>query len=343
MSLAQAYGEGKWSVGTSYNGRMKTKNILRALAVAALVLAASACSAPPAPSVTSTPTPRYELTPYQARTKTPSPAHITPATPTPLPSATPTPQTHVVVKGQDMFGIALYYGVSLEALQTANPTVNPNFLSIGTSLVIPGEGRPTPTVANPTPTALPVQTLDPNCLPSQEGGLWCFVAVTNPGDGRLESLSARLRLASPAGEYREVEAYSPLNLLEPGEQMPLAAYFSGPLPQEVQITGEILTALPVSDEDLRYLPARLEGIIFEVVSGGLSAEVSGEILVEGEAQAQTVWVVLTAYDAGGQVVGLRRWENEQPLLVGERLAFVAQVYSLGPVIARVEALVEARP
>ncbi len=322
---------------------MNAKKFLRSLVGAVLVVIASACTASPVPSTTSTPTPNYALTPYQARTKTPSPVRVTPATPTPLPSPTATPQTHVVVKGQDMFGIALYYGVSLEALQTANPTVNPNFLSIGTSLIIPGEGRPTPTVANPTPTPLPVQALDPNCLPSQEGGLWCFVAVTNPGGSRLESLSARLRLASPAGEYREVDAYSPLNLLEPGAQMPLAAYLPGPLPQEFQITGEILTALPVPAEDTRYLPARLEGVVFEVSPGGLSAEVSGEIVVEGETQAQTVWVALTAYDAAGQVVGLRRWENEEPLPIGERFKFVAQVYSLGPAIARVEALVEARP
>lgn len=322
---------------------MNDKSILRTLVGAALVLAASACTASPAPSATSTPTPNYELTPYQARTKTPSPGRVTPATPTPLPSPTSTPQTHVVVKGQDMFGIALYYGVSLDALQTANPTVNPSFLSIGTSLIIPGEGRPTPTVANPSPTPLPVQALDPNCLPSLEGGLWCFVPVTNPGSGRLEGLSARLRLASPGGETQEVEAYSPLNLLEPGAQMPLAAYFPGPLPQEVQITAEILTALPVPAEDSRYLPARLEEMVFVITPGGLSAEVSAEILVEGETQAQTVWVALTAYDAAGKVVGLRRWENEQPLLVGERLTFLAQVYSLGPAIARVEALVEARP
>jgi hypothetical protein len=242
-----------------------------------------------------------------------------------------------------MFGIALYYGISLEALKTANPTVNPSFLSIGTSLIIPGEGRPTPTLANPMPTPLPVQALEPNCLPSLEGGLWCFVVVTNPGSDRLESVSARLRLASPRGEYQEADAYSPLNLLEPGTQMSLAAYFPGPLPQEFQITAEILTALPVPLEDSRYLPARLEGMVFEVAPSGLSAEVSGEILVEGETQAQTVWVALTAYDAAGKVVGLRRWENEQPLPVGERLAFVAQVYSLGPAIVRVEAQVEARP
>jgi len=132
-------------------------------------------------------------------------------------------------------------------------------------------------------------------------------------------------------------------LLEPGAQMPLAVYFPGPLPQEVQITAEILTALPVPAEDSRYLPARLEEMVFVITPGGLSAEVSAEILVEGETPAQTVWVALTAYDAAGKVVGLRRWENEQPLLVGERLTFLAQVYSLGPAIARVEALVEARP
>jgi len=308
-----------------------------------LLLAASACAPTPTLESTATPTPRYELTPYQARTKTPSPSNVTPATPPPQPSPPPPPQKPPVIKGQDMFGIALFYGISLEALQTANPTVNPSFLSIGTELIIPGEGRPTPTVVNPTPTPLPVQALDPHCLPSQEGGLWCFVPVTNPGSDRLESLSARLVLAAPSGEYLEVTAFSPLNLLEAGAQMPLAAYLPGPLPPDYQISAQILTALPVPTEDTRYLSVKLENVNVEVDPDGLSAVVEAEALVDGGAQAQTVWALLAAYDSAGQVVGVRRWENERPLPAEERLEITAQVYSLGPAIARVEVLVEARP
>jgi hypothetical protein len=45
-----------------------------------------------------------------------------------------------------------------------------------------------------------------------------------------------------------------------------------------------------------------------------------------------------AYGEDGQVVGFRRWES-----AGDEDEFEFWVYSLGPEIARVELLVEARP
>lgn len=321
---------------------MKPFTVLQAFAtLAALIL--SACSPTPAPALSPSPLPVRELTPYRARTSTLTPVQVDASTPTLLPSATPTPLIHVVTRGQDMFGIALFYGIGLDALKTANPEINPNFLSVGANLIIPGVVLPTAPVANPTPTPLPVETARPNCLPEQNQGLWCFLAVRNPGPGRLESFSARLRLSGSGGEVREAIAYSPLNLLEAGTEIALAAYFPAPIPANYQVSAEILTALPVLEGDTRYLPAQLEQPMLTIDPGGLSATFSAQATVGGDIPAATVWVVVTAYDAQGQIVGMRRWENEQPLPSGERLPVSVQVYSVGPVIALVEALVEARP
>jgi hypothetical protein len=322
---------------------MKPFTVLQVFAaIAGLIL--SACSPAPVP-LTSSPTPPLvpELTPYQARSATPSPAPVDKSTPTPLPSTTPTPLIHVVSKGQDMFGIALYYGIGLDALKTANPEINPNFLPVGANLVVPGVVLPTATVANPTPTPLPVETARPNCLPELNQGLWCFLAVHNPGPGRLESFSARLSLSGSGGEILEATAYSPLNLLEPGAEIALAAYFPAPIPAGYQVSAEILTALPVLEGDTRYLAAQLEQPAVIIDPSGLSATFSAQAVVKSETSASTIWVAVIAYDARGQIVGMRRWENEQPSPAGERLPITVQIYSVGPTIARVEALVEARP
>ena len=50
-----------------------------------------------------------------------------------------------------------------------------------------------------------------------------------------------------------------------------------------------------------------------------------------------------AYSADGQIVGFRRWEWQGSLKAGSAQAFDFSVYSLGPAIARVEVIVEARP
>src|SRR5512141_2101170 len=97
-------------------------------------------------SATASPAAAGQLTPYRSPTGTVTPTPTDPATPTPLPSPTPTPRSHTVVKGEDMFGIALRYGVTLEELKAANPDVNPNFLSVGAVLVIPQSLTPQPSM-----------------------------------------------------------------------------------------------------------------------------------------------------------------------------------------------------
>ena len=57
----------------------------------------------------------------------------------------------------------------------------------------------------------------------------------------------------------------------------------------------------------------------------------------GGEQTAEVWVLAMAYDAEGNVVGVRRWEG-----LGET-QFDFWVFSLGPEIAEVKLLVEARP
>lgn len=76
-------------------------------------------------------------------------------------------RTHVVRPGENLFRIALRYGVSVQAIATINGIVNPAMIYVGQSLVIPADAdtsvlsTPTPVLATPDANALPTPTLGP--------------------------------------------------------------------------------------------------------------------------------------------------------------------------------------
>lgn len=324
------------------------------LAVAAAVLLAGlglagcrlAAGEPAPAAATRTPRPG-SLVPFATRTPTPTLTPTHPATPTPLPSPTPTPRTHVIAKGDDMFGIAWRYRVTLEELMAANPEVNPNLMIVGETLVIPAANLPEPSSEPPTPTPIPLETGRLRCTRSADGGAWCFWPVRNPHDYPLENITAIFRLADQnAQNIQPVTAFLPLDLLPPGAALPLVAYYAPPVPEGFQASAELLTVLPNPAGDGRYLAARLSEQQVMIAENGRSASVTAQVqLADGESAAQRVWVAAVAYDADDQVVGVRRWENDElgPLGAGQSLPVILQVYSQDGAIERVELFAEARP
>jgi len=306
-----------------------------------------ACAAPPSTPPSPTPmragrlTRAGTLTPYTPRpTSTPSPL---PPAAEPLPSPTPTPLTHTVAQGEDLFGISLRYGVALEELKNANPEVDPNFLSIGTVLIIPGGGRAQPTVTNPTPTPLPLTIGGPDCWPSADGGLTCIVLATNPGTTTLENLAVVVRAGTAGGETLEREAFGLLNLLPPGQSLPMLVFFPAPAEEpadNAQTSAELLRAFPLPDGDSRYTPLDLPDPQIEIAADGLSAVVRGQAVTQTE--AQTTWIAAWAVDDQGRLVAARRWEASTGITAGTAQPFSITLYSLGGPIQAVHILGEAR-
>jgi len=218
-------------------------------AVMLLLFGLAACTpAAELPQGTPSPTRAGVLVTYSgpAPSVTPSPTNA--ATSTPLPTATPTPRTHVVKAKEDLWGIAWRYGITLEELLTANPTIDPHFLSIGAELKIPAARyTPTPDPSHPPlPTPISLALTDPYCYPSHEGGLWCFTTTENHQDAAVESVSASIQLYDLAtGEIHSQTAYAPLSQVPPGGVMALAAYFPAPVPARYEVTAQLITALPV--------------------------------------------------------------------------------------------------
>jgi murein DD-endopeptidase MepM/ murein hydrolase activator NlpD len=286
-----------------------------------------------------TPTVLAPAVPYQTVTSLMTPTVLPPLVEILLP--TPTTFTYTVVQGDTLIGIAGRYGVTLEALVAANPSIQPATLAVGAILTIPignqASGEPTP-----TPALSPV--LQAHCWPETGGGLWCFALVQNPYAETLENLSAQFTLLdSDQQPLSNQEAFGLLDILPPGRNMPLAVHFPPPVNADAQVRVQVLTATRLLPGDTRYLPVTLGDTLVSVAASGQTAQVSGRVALTGPGTAGNLWILATAYDAIGDVVAVRRWDSPSTLTVDEPVSFNFLVSSLGPRIERVEFLAEAKP
>jgi len=285
------------------------------------------------------------LQPYQTQLPFPT-AAISPTVEIAAePSSTPTPRRHVVKAGEDMGSISLLFGVSLAELIAANPEVNPRMMSVGMELIIPpAEGSTGSQGPTPAPAVETVDVNQPACYPTVEQALWCLVNLRNPGENPVESVTLRFHMDSAGENSRQWLAASPLDRIPAGSSIPVAAYFSKPIPSNPGMNVELVTALPSTENDQRYLPVRLDGVKVDISEGGTYAGVQGRVLLElpESIESPRIWVLLAAYDQSGIPLGVRRWESKGVLNDLEGISFNARVYSLGGIISSVEAFVEAR-
>lgn len=273
---------------------------------------------------------------------------VTPSsTPTVIPlttgiiQLTSTTFTYTVVQGDTLIGIASRYGISPEALMAANPGIQAAALPVGTILIIPTGNIPTVQPV-PTPVSLPVQQA--RCWTEPDGGVWCFTLVPNQYTGTLENLSAQFTLLNSGGHALAFgTAFGLLDILPAGESMPLAFHFPPSENISTSVQVQVLTAIRLLPGDVRYLPVNVDNTLVTLDSSGRTAQVTGQVLLTGSGTAKTTWVLGAAYDADGNVVGIRRWESTLVLTSNSPLSFDFLVSSMGPSIDRVDFLAEARP
>ncbi|MCC7362497.1 MAG: LysM peptidoglycan-binding domain-containing protein [Anaerolineales bacterium] len=318
------------------------------LLCAALALAACAAATPALTAPAATPALRplpSSTAPRPAVTGTPG------REPTPViiasPTATPTPVTHVVLEGESLLGIAFDYGVSLEALEAANPDVQAQFLSIGTVLVIPppeGNFAVAATHLAPPPLA-PVALGEPTCYPLASGSLVCLLEARNPGAVAVENVSARLTLAGADGlPFTSAVAFAALDLIPAGAALPLAVLFTPRPTQAVAATGvELLTGNVAADP---APPTRAVLLPVTITASGLLAgrwSVAGEVTNPSEQALATSQLALALYDASGALAGYRKQTLAPGLLPGETRAFSLAADVLGGAVEQFTVFAEGRP
>jgi LysM repeat protein len=308
----------------------------RSFACLSLFLALAACGH----QAQATPTRLATAVPFQTVSPTQTPTLLPTSTGILIPP-TATITTYMVVKGDTLSSIAQKARVSLETLLAANPGVSPAALSVGTKLVIP-TGKTVPSEPAPTPASLPVRQA--HCWPETTGGLWCLALVQNGSAETLENISAQFDLLDSNGQVLTSQAvYGLLDILPPGKSMPLAAHFAAPVQSDASLRVQVLTAIRLLPGDARYLPVSIENTLVSVEASGRTAEVSGRVLLDGKGSVNTLWVLASAFDQDGNVVGVRRWDLPSVSTLASPFPFDFQVSSVGPGIARVEFLTEARP
>jgi LysM repeat protein len=310
-----------------------------------LTLVLSACAGQ---EQASSPTPRLLPLP----SATPIPEVATPvATPVIIATATftPTPVTYVVQKGDTLIGIAVKYGVSVEALQAANGNVQPEFLSIGAVLVIPSPEGGEVVNAGVAPTPVPIPLSAPACYPTPTSALYCFVEARNPTDAAMENVSVRITLAGADGlPLASAVAYSALDVIPPRSAAPLAVLFQSAPAGIAAMGAELLTANPSTDPSAHRV--LLDIPTHSGSASGAGWVVAGLVRNPSGVPAASAWLVLTLYDQGGAIVGYRKIELAGGLAPGAAQEFSISAASLreapprgGGVVDHYTIIAEGRP
>jgi LysM repeat protein len=335
-----------------------------------LIFTLAACATPTIPP-TNTGTPVAFLTPYLSPTPSQTALPPTPLTTIPItPPPTPTPYLYILKNDDTLLGLAYRFGVTVDQIVAANPGINPHFLTVGKPIVIPiKDNEPT---ALPSRTSIPLQLGAPYCYPAGDGGTWCMLIIKNGQAQAVENVSVWLGLYSAEGKNTASQVVvPPLDLLGAGLALPLMAYFSPPFDPGNTARAQLLGVLSIEKNTKRYLPTSIQVKDVQISSTGKQADITGQVDLSGTVKASALWVVVVAYGTNDELAGMRKWEAEAdpnclvplatsvPLPAGTAAASVTPisgrklprkcqsfdltVFSLGPLIQKIDVLAEARP
>lgn len=232
-----------------------------------------------------------------------------PPTPTYTPSPTPTPIIYKVQAGDTLLGIAIQYGVTLDALQRANAITNPSLVREGQTLIIPtGDeaGGALPVFEQqllPTPTPMPVQVQGVARYASPVGGEWCTGEVYNPTDTPLTHVQLEVTLTAADGTALvRMATLLSADYIPAGERAPFAVLFS-PTPGAARCV-----ATPVRAEAIGPVTAFYRPLTVTDAQGGPQGPrymVHGRLWNQGTESLQFLNVVVTFYNKRGWVLGYR--------------------------------------
>lgn len=287
-----------------------------------LMLLLAACTATPAPSPVA---PTATLRPLPAPTLTPvlptlAPAPALPPTPTLSPAASPTPVVYVVQSGDTLIGVAVRFGVTLEALEAVNLGIDPVNLQPGQTLNIPpGAVDSAAPVSAPTLAPLSVAANPFTCYPTPAASLICLSEFVNTTGQPIVNLAVQATLVNDDGTPGSSGvAHSPLDLIPPGAAVPLAVVFNAPA------EGNTASALVTQADSGAGLADRFVWVTVNEVSGAPAQggfTVNGSLVNPASIELRSVVVIATVYNALGSVTGYRKIVLAEPLAANASAVF----------------------
>lgn len=261
-----------------------------------------------------------------------------PPTPTLTPSPTPTPVFYTVQSGDTLLGIALEYGISLDALQAANGLDDSQYLSIGQALIIPLGEEDAPeiqavgsdSVILPTPTPLSMELAGISLSRTPVGGFLCMGEVINRTDGATTNMQVQAVLVDASGApLVSGIALVAADYLAPGERAPFSVLFRDPPDTAVDVTVQVLRAEAMNPATANFVP--LTAVAVEGSVSGPQYRVAGQVVNETGGSVERVQVVAVLYNKEGLVMGYRETELEEGriLVAGERAEFAVLLIPQG--------------
>jgi LysM repeat protein len=150
--------------------------------------------------------------------------------------------THVVAPGENLYRIALRYGVTVDALAAANHIANTAEIFAGQVLIIPAPGSPAPTAAPANPTTPPNQPNAPSSNPATDNGYYTVV----PGD-TLNRISRQFNVSTQA--LMTANSLPNPDYLQVGQRLAIPGLVSQVAPAAV-----VAPAAPASSSDQAAAP-----------------------------------------------------------------------------------------
>jgi hypothetical protein len=221
-----------------------------------------------------------------------------------------------VEAGDTLLGIALEYGVQVEAIQRVNGLENVDHLSIGQALIIPvetiGEALeqqvvvPVGTLLLPTPTPLPLPISGEGLYRTPVGGVWCMGEVINTMGDPVTNLQVYVTLVDAQGtSLTSHVTLAAADYLAPGERAPFAVLFNDAIAAEaVDAHFELLRGEFVSQITSGFVPLTVSDLDGAV--SGPQYRVGGRVVNMADVAVEQVTVVVVLYDEEQRIIGYRQ-------------------------------------
>ena len=254
-----------------------------------------------------------------------------------LPTATPV--RHIVALGETFSSISLQYGVTINAIKSANPDFNPNTLIVGDELIIPVTENTASATPDPKITEM-IQFSILNCVTTRDGGLWCAVLVNNQGEEDVEELVVTFSFFDQEENLIE-ERSTPtiMNRLLVDSLLPAVVFLDSEPPNLETIIPNVFSGqiLDPTNENMISIEIEDEKQTIEDHEAILTGNI--RILSDQDIDQVQVWIAVAAFDGQDVLIGVRRLESI--VFPGEITDFKITVYALESTIARVQLYSEA--